>query len=157
MREQDVATFVELFHAVAAEGRWIATEAPFDRVAFAERVSATLADDARASFVAVDEANVVVGHLQMYTLPHAKRTREFGMVVAENMRGRGIGGALLDAAIADARANGAERIELGVFPDNDAAIRLHRSRGFADIGRRSAPLRRADGALREVRRMELVL
>ena len=157
MREEDIAAFVEMFHAVAAEGRWIATEAPFDRTALAQRVRITLGDPSRASFVAVDEANRVVGHLQLYTLPHAKTTREFGMVVDQEMRRRGVGGALLDSAIGYARATGAARIELGVFPDNDAAIRLYRSRAFIDIGRRSAPLRRANGELREVRRMELVL
>lgn len=45
-------------------------------------------------------------------------------------RGRGIGQRLLLGTIAAARACGIARIELGVFPDNQAAISLYMLAGF---------------------------
>ena len=157
MREADVPAFIDLFEAVAEEGRWIATEAPLDRDAFALRVHAALANEAQASFVALDETEMLVGHLHLYVSENDERSAGFGMVVDRRRRGCGVGGALLDAAIAHARSIGLTRIELGVFPDNDAAIGLYSSRNFVDIGPWAQPLRRANGELREVRRMELAL
>lgn len=59
--------------------------------------------------------------------------------VEREHRGRGVGGLLMDALIDRARANSIRAISLttGVF--NDAAIRLYRRRGFAEV------LRRGDG------------
>lgn len=51
-------------------------------------------------------------------------------------RGQGVGGRLLDAAIADAGLRGAEDVFLEVRENNDTARRLYRSRQFEDVGRR---------------------
>jgi ribosomal protein S18 acetylase RimI-like enzyme len=45
-------------------------------------------------------------------------------------RGRGLGGRLLEAAIARAEANGIRRFELHVFRSNAAALRLYERHGF---------------------------
>ena len=59
-----------------------------------------------------------------------------GMMVRADRRGRGIGGTLLDAAIADAmRAEGLDMLTLSVTDGNDAAIALYASRGFVAHGR----------------------
>ena len=50
-------------------------------------------------------------------------------------RRRGIGGALLRAAMAEARARGAQRIHLEVRAGNDA-VALYRREGFAKVGER---------------------
>jgi len=50
-------------------------------------------------------------------------------------RRRGIGGALLRAVIAEARAHGATRIHLEVRAGNDA-VELYRREGFAKVGER---------------------
>jgi GNAT superfamily N-acetyltransferase len=49
--------------------------------------------------------------------------------------GEGIGGALLDAVLAEARRRGYERIHLWTREDNERSHRLYRSRGFAPTGR----------------------
>ncbi|HKS71217.1 MAG TPA: GNAT family N-acetyltransferase [Ktedonobacterales bacterium] len=55
----------------------------------------------------------------------------FGMYVAGEAQGRGIGGALLDALLARARElPGLEQIYLGVATTQDGARALYRSRGF---------------------------
>ena len=52
------------------------------------------------------------------------------LFVAPVARGRGVGGALLDAAVAYARNAGALRMSLSTARDNSSAQRLYRSRGW---------------------------
>lgn len=54
--------------------------------------------------------------------------------VAPQARGRGVGAALLDAAIAWARAQRATALRLGVTAGDGAAARLYRRAGFAATG-----------------------
>jgi GNAT superfamily N-acetyltransferase len=56
------------------------------------------------------------------------------LFVAEEARGAGLGRALLDLAIARARARGCRRVELDTTRDNEAALGLYRSVGFDDKG-----------------------
>jgi ribosomal protein S18 acetylase RimI-like enzyme len=67
------------------------------------------------------------------------------MAVARPWRGRGVGSALLAAAIEKARSEGLHKLSLEVFPHNDAAIALYRKFGFAEEGRRVKHYRRANG------------
>ena len=55
------------------------------------------------------------------------------MAVAPHARGRGLGRALADAAIARARALGADRVELLSNTSLAPAIRLYRSLGFVEV------------------------
>src|SRR5262249_29887141 len=48
---------------------------------------------------------------------------DIGMMVAADWRGRGVGSALVAAAIEGARARGLHKLALGVFPHNESAIR----------------------------------
>jgi ribosomal protein S18 acetylase RimI-like enzyme len=58
-----------------------------------------------------------------------------GMYVAAEAQGRGVGGALLDAAIGHARGwAGLEQVHLTVVTANAAAGRLYRGRGFVVYG-----------------------
>lgn len=60
-------------------------------------------------------------------------------------RGRGIGAALIERFIAEARARGAERLFLEMRDGNPAEA-LYRRHGFASVGRRRAYYRRGTGA-----------
>ena len=57
-----------------------------------------------------------------------------GMGIVEEHRGKGIGEALMRAALAQARQRGLTRVELTVRADNERAIALYRKIGFADEG-----------------------
>lgn len=57
-------------------------------------------------------------------------------------RRRGLGRALVEAASAEARAAGADRLFLEVAADNAAAIALYTACGFEPVGRRNAYYRR---------------
>lgn len=78
----------------------------------------------------------------------------YGMWVDPGLRGAGVGRALVDAGIAQARAAGRRRLVLHIVSGNDAAGRLYERAGFVRTGR-TVPYRHDDGVV-EVE-MELVL
>jgi ribosomal protein S18 acetylase RimI-like enzyme len=55
--------------------------------------------------------------------------------VAERYRGRGIGGLLIQALLAQARGCGVQAIDLTTGDFNEAAVRLYHSSGFQDVAR----------------------
>jgi L-amino acid N-acyltransferase YncA len=61
---------------------------------------------------------------------------EESVYVAERARGLGVGRALLSALIASAREGGLWTLQAGVFPENEASLRLHRAYGFREVGTR---------------------
>jgi ribosomal protein S18 acetylase RimI-like enzyme len=71
---------------------------------------------------------------------HPEAAGLFGMWVAPEARGRGVGGALVDAVARWAGEVGYELIGLGVTTTNVSAIALYERKGFRDLGERM-PLR----------------
>lgn len=64
-----------------------------------------------------------------------------GMIVAADVRGSGIGRALLEACVAKARERGLAMLTLSVTGDNASAIGLYASLGFVRYGRLERALR----------------
>ena len=64
--------------------------------------------------------------------PGRREARLNSLVVDAGCRGRGIGRALLDAALAEAKRRGAGTIALHVLAGNAAAEKMYRAAGFAD-------------------------
>jgi RimJ/RimL family protein N-acetyltransferase len=137
-----------LLAAVAEERDGIATEPPID----VEKLAANWQLD--GTLVALANG-VVVGELRVE--PSWLGFGEIGMMVAAEWRGRGVGTALVAAAIEWARARGLHKLTLGVFPQNDAAIGLYRKFGFLEEGRRTKHIRRANGELWDLVEMGLLL
>lgn len=76
----------------------------------------------------------VVGQLSLQTFPSRPRRRhagQIGMAVRDDWQGRGVGSALMQAAVdlADKWLN-LTRLELEVYVDNEPAIRLYEKFGF---------------------------
>ena len=158
--EDDLDQLVDLFVAVVDEGKWLGSEAPVDREAQRERFREPIADPARsASLVAVaadqDGHERVVGHIGIHVEPF--HVAGLGMMVDEAWRRRGVGGALVCAAIEAARALGAHKLALQVWPHNAAARRLYLRCGFAEEGVLVRHYRRANGELWDAVMMGLVL
>jgi putative acetyltransferase len=59
------------------------------------------------------------------------------MAVAAGRRGRGVGSALLAAALRWAAWAGVEKVTLSVYPHNEPARTLYRKFGFVEEGRLS--------------------
>lgn len=137
-----------LFATVAEERDGIATEPPVDV-------------DARAASWTLDGTFVALADGEVIGSVHLERSRfgfaELGMTVAREWRGRGVGSALLAAAIGWAREQGLHKVSLSVFPHNAAAIALYRKFGFVEEGRRVRQFRRASGELWDAIDMGLLL
>ena len=76
------------------------------------------------------------GHLDLHggRLPSEAHRAMLGMGVERGARGRGLGRALLAAAIAWARGAELAWLDLGVFAHNERARQLYRSVGFVEVG-----------------------
>jgi L-amino acid N-acyltransferase YncA len=59
---------------------------------------------------------------------------EVSVYVAEEVRGAGLGRLLLDELVALSEEAGYWTLTAGVFPENEASIRLHRACGFREVG-----------------------
>jgi ribosomal protein S18 acetylase RimI-like enzyme len=127
LQDADFDGLIELFEAVAAERRWIGTEPDFDRDTYRQRWRRIVAGEWGAAFVATGEDRIV-GYIGIH--PHEEYGHVLGMLVDERYRGRGIGKALLDSAIAWARERGLPDVSLLVFPHNERALALYRNAGF---------------------------
>lgn len=137
-----------LLAAVAEERDGIASEPPVDVEKRAarwdlERTIVALAAGEVVGLISVIESNFGFG--------------EIAMLVAREWRGRGVGTALVAAAIDWSRGHGLHKLTLGVFPHNVAAIALYRKFGFVDEGYRKRHMRRASGELWDLVEMGLLL
>jgi putative acetyltransferase len=134
---RDVRSFLEMYRVVAAEGRYIRTEEPRGAVVYRRlfRVPVT-SDRARLLAVAVEGVIGEIG-VEREDHPVTRHVASIGMMVAPEWRGRGVGSALMEAAIAWCRREGVEKIELSVYPDNDTARALYEKYGFREEGRLS--------------------
>ena len=89
-------------------------------------------DDTQITLVAT-VAGEVIGNLGLtrFTRPRRAHVGEIGMAVRDDWQGKGVGSALIEAAL-DLADNwlGLRRIELHVHADNERAIALYRKFGF---------------------------
>ena len=85
---------------------------------------------------------------------------ENSVYVGEGARGGGVGRALLERLVESTEAAGIWTIQTGIFPENDASVRLHEQVGFEVVGRRKR-LGKLHGVWRDVllleRRSEVVV
>ena len=72
-----------------------------------------------------------------------------GVSIQKAYWGMGIGTALLEIAVAQARCNGFQQLELGVFEDNIPAIRLYEKFGFQKYGVQPRAFQLKDGTYRD--------
>ena len=141
----DAAALVELAEAVASEPEgWLISDGVWRTPGEERRFLRALRryDDA-AVFVA-EGPQGIVGRLSLGRDPHpaSRHVADLGLMVAAGHRRRGIGTALLREAVEWARASGIRKLELHVFPHNEAAIALYESFGFRREGLRRGHYRR---------------
>jgi ribosomal protein S18 acetylase RimI-like enzyme len=147
-RDEDRVPMAVVFAAVADERDGIAAEPPVD---VDVRAASWTLD---GTFVAV-VGTEVVGWVFVDCSMHGYG--EIGMAVTREWRGRGVGSALMVAAIEWAREQGLHKLSLSVWPHNAAAIALYRKCGFVEEGRRIKQFRRQSGELWDILDMGLLL
>lgn len=144
----DAPELVSLAASVGQEaGDWLLTTETWRPVGDERRYLKAVRRHADAAvYVAVDGGRIV-GRLSLARDPHPASTHvaDLGLMVAESHRRRGIGTALLEAAVAWAKGSGVSKLELHVFPWNGPAIQLYERFGFEREGlRRGHYLRNGD-------------
>jgi RimJ/RimL family protein N-acetyltransferase len=147
-RDEDRLPLALVFAAVAEERDGIGTEPPVD----VEARAASWTLDGTFAAVAGGE---VIGSIHVGTSGHG--FGEIGMAIAREWRGRGVGSALMAAAIDWAREQGLHKLSLGVFAHNAAGLALYRKYGFVEEGRRIKQYRRQNGELWDSVEMGLLL
>lgn len=151
--EGDLDAMMALRAEVAAEGKWIGAELPLDIEGDRERLRPGRPDC--GSFVVVDDDGGLIANLGIELASYG--VAHLGMCVADGWRGQGVGRALMTAAIDWARHAGAHKVELQMWPHNEAARLLYERVGFVQEGylRRHYP--RKNGELWDAVVMGLVL
>ncbi len=156
VRRAEAADFEDWFALlaeVAAEGRWIGTEAPVEPEWFHEAFHDSLDSERAARFVAEIDGRLV-GELGVH---RQAGVADLGMMVRDGYRGRGIGSALMEACIDWSRNNRAHKVTLTVWPHNAAGLALYRKFGFTTEGRLVRHWKRRTGELWDAIPMGLVL
>ena len=144
----DAQGLKELGDEVAAEPEgWLATTDGWRSAADERRYLRAIRRYPHAAvFVAEGEDGSVVGRLSIARDQHpaSRHVADLGLMVSQSHRRRGVGRALLAAAVDWARTQDVQKLELHVFPYNEAAIALYEQFGFAREGYRKRHYRRGD-------------
>jgi RimJ/RimL family protein N-acetyltransferase len=143
----DAEQLTRLADAVSAEPEgWLISVAGEWRSAGDERrfLKALRRYPHAAVFVAERQDGALVGRLSIGRDPHPASTHvaDVGLMVALDARRQGVGTALMRAAVDWARETGVHKLELHVFPWNEAAIALYEAFGFEREGYRKRHYRR---------------
>ena len=149
----DAAELVALLNAVGAEPEgWLLSDPSQRSVGAERRYVRSVRRHADAALLVAELDGRIVGRLSLARDPHpsSAHVADFGLTVAAGHRRRGIGTALLAAADEWARSSGIRKLELHVFPHNEAAIGLYEKAGYAREGYRTAHYRIPDGRLVDV-------
>ncbi len=145
---RDAPELKELGDAVAAEPEgWLATLNGWRSVGDERRYLRALKRYPHAAvFVAEAEDGRVIGRLSISRDQHpaSRHVADLGLMVDASHRRRGIGRALLAEAVEWAREAEVRKLELHVFPWNEAAIALYEDFGFVREGYRKNQYRRGD-------------
>jgi len=87
--------------------------------------------------VAIDEQDQILGWAAL--TPVSGRcvyagVAEVSVYVSPRMRGMGVGKALLEELIRQSEQNGFWTLTAGIFPENEASLRIHKQAGFKLLG-----------------------
>jgi RimJ/RimL family protein N-acetyltransferase len=144
----DAASLVRLAEAVGSEREgWLIADGGWRSASEERRYLKAIRRHAYAAVLVADIDGEVVGRLSIGrdSHPASEHVADVGLMVAEGYRRRGIGRGLMEAAETWAREVGVRKIELHVFPHNEAALALYEQLGYRRVGVRRDHFRRGDG------------
>ena len=118
----------EALHRICFPAAW---DRPWSRQSFAEM----LAMPGTFGLLARDDANATLGLIVVRCA--ADEAEILTIAVEPEMRRRGIGAALIEAARSEAHGRGAARLHLEVAEDNFAARKLYAGLHFEVVGKRA--------------------
>lgn len=154
-KTRDAHWTLALHRTVLEEGRWFVARPDelWTTVTLRERDIRRLGAADNGCFLVARLPGVRVAGFLTLTGGMWSRSRHVGRIevmVDPAHRDRGIGRALLGAAIAFAEGSPVlDKLSLTVFADNERAVGLYRSLGFVEEGRRRGEYREGDGRMRD--------
>jgi putative acetyltransferase len=137
IRRAEPGDYEAVYHIYASpKVIWGTLQLPFPSVEQWRKRLAEPPEDFLSLVACVEQE--VVGQLGLHTFAHRPRRRhvgQLGMAVRDDWQGKGVGTALMQAAVdlADKWLN-LRRLELEVYTDNTPAIRLYEKFGFTIEG-----------------------
>jgi L-phenylalanine/L-methionine N-acetyltransferase len=143
----DAQGLKELGDAVGSEPEgWLVTTNGWRDASDERRYLRAIRRYPNAAVFVAEEDGVIVGRLSIARDQHpaSRHVADLGLMVALSHRRRGVGTALLRAAVDWGRETGVRKLELHVFPWNTAAIALYDKFGFVREGYRREHYRRGD-------------
>jgi RimJ/RimL family protein N-acetyltransferase len=143
----DADGLAKLGHAVGSEPEgWLVSTNGWRDASDERRYLRAIRRYPNAAVYVAEEAGVIVGRLSIARDQHpaSRHVADLGLMVAADHRRRGVGTALLEAAVEWARQAGVRKLELHVFPWNKAAIALYDRFGFVREGYRRGHYRRGE-------------
>jgi RimJ/RimL family protein N-acetyltransferase len=153
--EEDLESFHACLDRVARERKYLG----FTRAAPMEETRKSFFEDRERGvirLIALDDSNVVGWcHIKPDRWEGFTHAGWLGMGILKDYRHQGIGNALLHQALAEAKKQGMERVELSVFASNLTAIHLYEKFKFEIEGRKKRA-RKLDGEYDDVILMALI-
>jgi RimJ/RimL family protein N-acetyltransferase len=146
----DAVRLVELAREVGAEQEgWLITSGEWRSAGEERRYLRSLRRHPHAAVFVAEANGTIVGRLSIARDPHpaSEHVADLGLMVARAHRRRGTGTALMEAAERWARDVGVRKLELHVFPHNDAAIAFYERLGYVREGFRRRHYRRGTDLL----------
>ena len=126
----DVERMIEYFDSLGERSRGFFHPHPFD----AERAQEICGDKTPGAYRIVAECE---GRIVGYAWFNPWKQSPFctlGIAISDDFQGRGLGGALMDALEAEARARKLPGLRLTVYRTNERGVRLYVSRGYRIVG-----------------------
>lgn len=160
--ESDGQAVLDNFNLTHGETDYLLTypdENPFDAMQESQFLKEKLESKNEIELVAVVD-NVIVGTAGIEAVGKKYKVRhraEFGISVAQEFWGLGIGQALTAACIECARAAGYTQLELNVVADNARALSMYKKAGFVEYGRNPKGFNSRMAGFQEVIYMRLEL
>ena len=146
-RPSDADALANLGQAVGSEpGGWLVSTNGWRDASDERRYLRAIRRYPNAAVFVADDDGSIVGRLSLARDQHpaSRHVADLGLMVAATHRRRGVGTALLEAAVDWARQAGVRKLELHVFPWNKGAIALYDRFGFVREGYRRGHYRRGD-------------